>query len=75
MPDRHGGGPAAGLIEDAVSLAVARGALSMWLGVNQENARANRFYEKHGFAIAGTKRFLVGERYEDDYVRLREFGD
>lgn len=75
MPDRHGGGIAADLIEDAVTLAVEHRALSIWLGVNQLNARANRFYEKHGFAIAGTKRFLVGDRYEDDYVRLRELGD
>lgn len=75
LPDRHGGGLAAALIEDAVTLAVEHGALTIWLGVNQENARANRFYEKHGFEIAGTKRFLVGDRYEDDYVRLRELGD
>jgi RimJ/RimL family protein N-acetyltransferase len=39
--------------------------------VNEENARANRFYEKNGFAKVGTKRFLVGERYEDDFVRER----
>jgi ribosomal protein S18 acetylase RimI-like enzyme len=75
MPDRHGSGLAGALVEDAVTLAVEHGALTVWLGVNQENARANRFYEKHGFAIVGTKRFLVGERYEDDYVRLRELGD
>jgi diamine N-acetyltransferase len=43
----------------------------MWLGVNQENARANRFYEKNGFAQVGIKHFLVGDRLEDDYVRER----
>lgn len=75
LPDRHGSGLAAALIEDAVTLAVEHGALTVWLGVNQENARANRFYGKHGFEIAGTKRFLLGDRYEDDYVRLRELAD
>ncbi|MEP6478552.1 MAG: GNAT family N-acetyltransferase, partial [Rhodoglobus sp.] len=45
----------------------------VWLGVNQFNARANRFYEKSGFAIVGTKKFLVGEKYEDDFVRLLAF--
>ena len=66
----HGGGLAARLVAAATEAARIRGAVSMWLGVNQENVRANRFYEKQGFARVGTKRFLVGERYEDDFVRL-----
>ena len=33
------------------------GATSCWLGVNQRNVRAARFYTKHGFAVVGTKRF------------------
>jgi RimJ/RimL family protein N-acetyltransferase len=43
----------------------------MWLGVNQFNPRANRFYEKSGFRQVGVKRFLLGGRYEDDFVRER----
>ncbi len=66
----HGVGLAADLVAISVDAARDSGALSVWLGVNQENARANRFYEKQGFALAGTKRFLVGERYEDDFVRV-----
>lgn len=69
--EHHGGGIAAALVEAAVTAATHRGAVSMWLGVNQQNARANRFYEKAGFALVGTKKFLVGARYEDDYVRER----
>jgi ribosomal protein S18 acetylase RimI-like enzyme len=61
-------------MDAAVALAEARGSLSIWLGVNQENARANRFYGKHGFEIAGPKRFLVGDRYEEDWVRVRQLG-
>ena len=30
--------------------------------------RAQRFYGKSGFTRVGTKHFLVGDRYEDDYV-------
>ena len=41
---------------------------SHWLGTNQFNDRANRFYAKSGFTRVGTKRFLVGSRYEDDFV-------
>jgi RimJ/RimL family protein N-acetyltransferase len=40
----------------------------MWLGTNHGNRRAQRFYEKSGFERIGTKRFHVGERWEDDYV-------
>lgn len=65
----HGAGLAGNLVSAAVESARARGAVSMWLGVNQENARANRFYGKQGFALVGTKRFLVGDRYEEDFVR------
>ncbi|MEO6997186.1 MAG: GNAT family N-acetyltransferase, partial [Terracoccus sp.] len=43
----------------------------VWLGVNQQNERAQRFYAKSGFTVVGTKRFLVGDRYEDDFVMER----
>lgn len=65
----HGTGLAAALVAASADAARKRGARSLWLGVNQQNARANRFYEKQGFARVGTKRFLVGARYEDDFVR------
>lgn len=67
----HGTGLAAQLVETSVEASVSRGAHSIWLGVNQENVRANRFYSKRGFAQVGTKKFLVGDRYEDDFVRER----
>ncbi len=70
-PGHHGAGIAAALLEATVAEAVARGALAVWLGVNQENARAQRFYEKGGFVRVGVKRFLVGDRFEDDYVLER----
>lgn len=71
MPAQHGAGAASALMDAAVQAARTRGAAGVWLGVNQENARANRFYEKSGFARVGTKRFLVGDRWEDDFVRER----
>ncbi|MGV8882625.1 MAG: GNAT family N-acetyltransferase [Rhodoglobus sp.] len=67
----HGSGLAAQLVDASVEASISRGAHSIWLGVNQENVRANRFYEKRGFAQMGTKKFLVGDRYEDDFVRER----
>ena len=69
LPEHHGAGVASALMVASLDAARARETAAVWLGVNQENARANRFYEKHGFVIVGSKKFLVGERYEDDFVR------
>ncbi|MFC0682827.1 GNAT family N-acetyltransferase [Lysobacter korlensis] len=71
LPAQHGGGIAAALVERSVAEAAARGAAGVWLGVNQHNARANRFYEKSGFRVVGTKRFRVGAQLHDDFVRER----
>lgn len=65
----HGTGLAGDLMLASIAAAREHGAAGIWLGVNNENAKANRFYEKHGFANVGTKKFLVGERWEDDFVR------
>ena len=71
LPGHHGEGVASGLMGESLEAAEAAGAEGMWLGVNQVNARAQRFYGKHGFERVGTKRFLVGDRYEDDFVMER----
>jgi diamine N-acetyltransferase len=68
MHEAHGTGLAAALVAASVESARERGARSLWLGVNQQNGRARRFYEKCGFVVVGTKKFLVGERFEDDFV-------
>jgi GNAT superfamily N-acetyltransferase len=72
MPDHHGGSISAPLMDAAIDAARARGAAAVWLGVNEQNERAHQFYGKHGFVAVGRKRFLVGERYEDDDVMERE---
>lgn len=69
LAGHHGAGIAAELMAATIQSAADRGAASVWLGVNDENLRANRFYEKHGFVRVGTKRFHLGERWENDYVR------
>jgi ribosomal protein S18 acetylase RimI-like enzyme len=67
----HGQGIAAPLMKATLDEARDRGAAGSWLGVNQENGRAIRFYEKNGYAKVGVKRFLVGGKYEDDFVLER----
>jgi len=73
LPGQHGQGVGAALMAASLDAARERGAAAVWLGVNEENGRANRFYEKNGFERVGTKKFRVGDRWEDDFVRERVF--
>jgi ribosomal protein S18 acetylase RimI-like enzyme len=73
--EHHRSGVAAELMAASLRAAAVSGARSVWLGVNQRNERANRFYDKQGFRIVGTKRFLVGTRLFDDFVRERLVGE
>lgn len=71
LPDSHGAGVSAELMSSALSGARELDARVVWLGVNQQNRRAQRFYGKHGFTISGTKTFRLGEAIENDYVMVR----
>jgi ribosomal protein S18 acetylase RimI-like enzyme len=71
LPDSHGAGASAALMTESVKRADELAAKCIWLGVNQRNQRAQRFYTKHGFAINGTKTFRLGTRIENDYVMVR----
>jgi ribosomal protein S18 acetylase RimI-like enzyme len=75
LPGGHGGPAAAALLDAVFDQARARGAGCIWLGVNQKNARAQRFYTKHGFTVKGSKTFQLGAGIEDDYVMMRTLGD
>jgi ribosomal protein S18 acetylase RimI-like enzyme len=50
-PDHHGLGSSAALMDATLQYASGTGLPGVWLGVNQENARAIRFYEKSGFRV------------------------
>jgi ribosomal protein S18 acetylase RimI-like enzyme len=71
LPDSHGAGGSAALMADALNHAPHLDAKCVWLGVNQNNERAQRFYAKHGFTVNGTKTFRLGTRIESDYVMVR----
>jgi len=74
LPGHQGAGVAGQLMAESLRVAAETGARGMWLGVNEENSRAQRFYGKHGFERVGAKRFLVGDRFEDDWVMERPLG-
>jgi len=74
LPDYHGAGVSKALMDLALATAEKWCVRRVWLGVNQGNQRAQRFYAKSGFKVNGTRTFQVGTNREDDYVMVREIG-
>ena len=71
LPTHHGSGASAQLMQSGIAWASESGAAAVWLGVNRNNERAQRFYRNHGFEVTGTRRFRLGDSYEDDFVMVR----
>ncbi|GAA4532983.1 N-acetyltransferase [Mycobacterium paraffinicum] len=67
-PEHHGSGVATALMDLALATAREWGVRRVWLGVNQANQRAQRFYAKSGFTVSGTRTFQVGAGRENDFV-------
>ncbi|HEY4304212.1 MAG TPA: GNAT family N-acetyltransferase [Gemmatimonadaceae bacterium] len=59
------------LIERCVDQAREWSTSAIWLAVWEENAKAIRFYEKHGFQQVGVKTFQLGSDIQHDYVMAR----
>ena len=74
LADHHGTGASTALMDRTLATAESWGVRSVWLGVNQANQRAQRFYAKCGFTVNGTRTFQVGTRIENDYLMVRELG-
>jgi len=68
----RGTGLGAALLAAAIADARAMGAGCLWLGVLATNRAARAFYERQGFALAGERRFLVGQTWHDDVVYARD---
>ncbi|WP_313676183.1 GNAT family N-acetyltransferase [Mycolicibacterium sp.] len=71
LATHHRSGAAAALMQAGLDWATADGAAAVWLGVNRNNQRAQRFYGKHGFAVTGTRTFRLGNGTMDDVVMVR----
>jgi ribosomal protein S18 acetylase RimI-like enzyme len=71
----QGSGLARRLMDAAIDAARRRGARLLWLGVWERNPRAIRFYEKCGFADAGSQTFLFGSDPQTDRVMWRAVPD
>ena len=70
-PRGHGAGIASALLDAVEHAAQQASVVTLWLGVNQGNERANAFYAKQGLEVVGPRQFVVGGQVEADFVRAR----
>jgi len=64
----YGSGIGEKLLNYCLEFAREKGFETLFLGVWQENPRAVRFYEKHGFRKVGTTTFPYGETFGTNWV-------
>jgi len=68
LPEWHGTGVAAQLMEWAVDTARESSAPELYLTVFDHNERAKRFYTRYGFEEVGRCTFTLGSRVDDDRI-------
>ncbi|MCU6452632.1 GNAT family N-acetyltransferase [Sphingomonas sp. A2-49] len=71
LPLAQGTGLGKALLARAIDDARALGRRRLLLGVLGRNARARAFYERNGFAMAGSRQYRVGASLYDDVVYAR----
>lgn len=64
----HGSGVGGTLTRYVESLAKKRGFKNMWLGVWEENIKAQRAYERFGFKKVGEHDFVMGNCTQTDWI-------
>lgn len=69
-PEHRGLGVADDLLDAAITAALELGAGVLELGVHEENARAQRFYEKHGFSVTGASRGYPQDKTKVELVMV-----
>ena len=63
-----GAGVARTLMDEALAWARAQGAEAMYLGVWENNRRAQAFYRRYGFEHVGEHGFMVGRVRDHDFI-------
>jgi diamine N-acetyltransferase len=66
--DYIGSGVGAGLMQACINEAVVNGFDTLWLGVWENNHRAQTFYSKWNFQTVGTHVFQLGADEQTDYL-------
>lgn len=72
LPEFHGSGPGAALMQAGIDWALRAASEIVWLDVHISNLRAIRFYENHGFSKHGKHFFNIGtQTFEYHLMTLR----
>ncbi len=66
--DYHGAGLGRKLIEKVENIARNTGFLTIWLGVWEENIKAQKVYERLGYRKVGDHDFKMGECVQTDWI-------
>jgi len=67
-PDFHGGGVGRLLVESVEKIAREEGFVTLWLGVWEENFKAQKVYERMGFGKVGSHDFVMGSCVQTDWI-------
>lgn len=67
----HGTGVGGALVRYVEQLARERGFATMWLGVWEENIKAQMVYERLGFKRIGEHDFVLGECVQTDWILMK----
>jgi ribosomal protein S18 acetylase RimI-like enzyme len=66
-----GKGYGSGLMQACLEYAAKHGFDTIWLGVWEQNVRAQQFYQRWGFRKIGTQAFVLGKDIQNDDVLRR----
>ena len=70
-PSLHGRGIGKKLLDEGLTRARAAGARCIWLGVWENNTKAQAFYTREGFARVGEHPFVLGSDTQTDWIMQR----
>jgi len=69
--NHHGGGVGRALVTEVEKLAKERGFKTFWLGVWEDNFKAQKAYQRFGFSKVGEHDFKMGECIQRDWIMMK----
>ena len=67
----QGGGLGSHLLAETLAWLEKDGPRTLWIGVWSENFGAQGLYERHGFKVVGTYKFVVGKTQDHEFIMRR----
>lgn len=71
-PQKHGLGIGKMLIEEVEALGREWGYKHIWLGVWEENCKAQMVYQKLGYKVGGDHGFTIGDVVQTDHIMIKK---